>query len=112
MAMRLSFALDPETVDLIDQYANKRAIKREKAVLELIEAGITHVQEGGVIKIEQKRSFEEFKKISEDIDELKETVSGLTTELHAIHHIIQKEKDEEASIIPYQTPRWWDFWIR
>jgi ASC-1-like (ASCH) protein len=110
MVMRLSFTLDPELVDMIDQYAGGRSIKRDKAILELIEAGITHVTEGGSIKIEQCRSFEEFEIIRKTIDELKAEVVEMQGELRRIRHTVEREQDEEAGVVPFQSRKWWKFW--
>jgi ASC-1-like (ASCH) protein len=110
MVMRLSFTLDPELVDMIDQYASGRSIKRDTAILELIEAGITHVKEGGVIKIEQCRSFEEFEIIRKNIDELKTEVSEMQREMRLVRHTVERERDEEAGVIPFQSRKWWKFW--
>jgi hypothetical protein len=110
MGMRLSFSVDPELVDMVDQYAKKRAIKREQAILELIEAGITHIQEGGAIKIEQCRSFEEFGFIRKQLSEIGETVGEMRNELRVIHHAVEKEMDEEAGVIPFQSKKWWQIW--
>ncbi|MDG6257356.1 MAG: type II secretion system protein E [Methanomicrobiaceae archaeon] len=110
MVMRLSFTLDPELVDMIDQYASGRSIKRDKAILELIEAGITHVTEGGSIKIEQCRSFEEFEIIRKNINELKEEFVEMQRELRRIRHTVEREREEEAGVVPFQSKRWWKFW--
>lgn len=110
MVMRLSFSLDPELVDMIDQYAKKRVLKREMAILELIEAGITHIREGGTIKIEQCRTFEEFSQIKKNMEELTAVVSELQKEVHLIHHTIEKEWINESSVVPYQSNKWWKFW--
>ncbi len=108
--MRLSFSLDPELVDMIDQYAKERSVRREKATLELIEAGLTHIQEGGTIKIEQCRSFEEIDEVKSDIKMLVETVTELQKEVRLIHHTIEKEWASESSPVPFQSNRWWKFW--
>ncbi|HDR73451.1 MAG TPA: type II secretion system protein E [Methanoculleus sp.] len=110
MVMRLSFTLDPELVDMIDQYASGRSIKRDKAILELIEAGITHVTEGGSIKIEQCRSFEEFEIIRKNINELKEEFVEMQRELRRIRHTVEREREEEAGVVPFQSKKWWKFW--
>jgi hypothetical protein len=110
MGMRLSFSVDPGLVDMVDQYAKNRAIKREQAILELIEAGITHIQEGGTIKIEQCRSFEEYSIIRKQLSEIGEIVGELRGEIHVIHHEIEKDLNEEARVVPFQSKRWWEFW--
>jgi len=110
MVMRLSFTLDPELVDMIDQYAGGRSIKRDKAILELIEAGITHIREGGSIKIEQCRSFEEFEILRKTIDELKAEIVEMQRELRRIRHTVEREQDEEAGVVPFQSRKWWKFW--
>ncbi len=110
MVMRLSFTLDPELVDMIDQYAGGRSIKRDKAILELIEAGITHIREGGSIKIEQCRSFEEFEILRKTIDELRAEIVEMQRELRSIRHTVERERDEEAGVVPFQSRKWWKFW--
>ena len=110
MVMRISFSVDPELVDMIDQYAKKSSLKREQAILELIEAGITHIQEGGAIKIEQCRSFEEFGIIRRQLDTLSGRVEEMAGEIHVIHHAVEKDRIEEAGVVPFQTKRWWEFW--
>jgi hypothetical protein len=110
MVMRISFTLDPELVDMIDQYAKTRSLKREKAILELIEAGITHVKEGGVIDIDQCRTFEELDQIINGFEKMDRSIAELKKEVRLMHHTIEKEWNKESSIVPFQTSRWWRFW--
>ena len=110
MAMRLSFTLDPETVELIDQYAKNRSIKREKAVLELLEAGFAYSEKAGEIKIEKKHSFEEYAAIRKDIEEIKARISDLTKEVKLVHHTLEDERNKETAIVPFQTKNWWEIW--
>jgi metal-responsive CopG/Arc/MetJ family transcriptional regulator len=110
MVMRLSFSLDPELVDMIDQYAKERSVRREKAILELIEAGITHIREGGTIKIEQCRSFEEIDEVKGDIKMLIGAVTELQKEIRLIHHTFEKEWATESSPVPFQSNKWWRIW--
>ena len=110
MVMRISFTLDPELVDMIDQYAKTRTLKREKAVLELIEAGITHFKEGGVIDIDRCRTFEELDQIITGMEKMGRSLSELKKEVRLMHHTIEKEWNKESSIVPFQASRWWRFW--
>jgi metal-responsive CopG/Arc/MetJ family transcriptional regulator len=110
MVMRLSFSLDPELVEMIDKYASERVIKRDTAILELIEAGITHINEGGQIKIEQCRSFEDFNILRAQMNDLIGTVEELKKEVHLVHHTVERAKEEEAHTVPFQSKKWWKFW--
>jgi hypothetical protein len=110
MAMRLSFTVDSEVVDMIDTYAKTSSIKRERAILDLIEAGISHLQEGGKLKNEPKRSFEEFSLIRRDVEDIKVLMQDLQNELHLMHHVLEDDHAREAGCIPYQNKRWWEFW--
>jgi hypothetical protein len=110
MVMRISFSVDPELVDMIDQYAKERGIRREKAALELIEAGITHIKEGGTIKIEQCRSFEEFDQIQKNLLEITSVMEELRKEVRLMHHTLEKEWNSESGIVPFQSQKWWRIW--
>ena len=110
MAMRLSFTLDPETVEMIDQYAKNRSIKREKAVLELLETGLAYFEKGGEIKIEKTHSFEEYATIRKELEDIKTLVSDLQKEVKLVHHTIENESNKETGIIPFQTKSWWEIW--
>ncbi|KQC03609.1 MAG: type II secretion system protein E [Methanoculleus sp. SDB] len=110
MAMRLSFTVDSDVIDMIDTYAKTNSIKREKAILDLIEAGITHMQEGGKLKNEPKRSFEEFSLMKRDVEDLKAVLQDMQNELHLMHHILEDDLLREAGGIPFQNRRWWEFW--
>ena len=41
MVMRCSFALDPDLMEQIDQFAREHSLDRNEAILELIEAGLS-----------------------------------------------------------------------
>lgn len=110
MAMRLSFTVDSDVVDMIDTYAKTSSTKREKAILDLIEAGISHMQAGGNLKNEPKRSFEEFSLIKRDIEDLKCLMQDLQNEVHLMHHLLEDDLVREAGAVPYQNRRWWEFW--
>lgn len=109
MAMRLSFTIEPETSDMIDRYAKERGIKREKAVLELIEAGIAHMHEGGEINLEKRRTFEEIDVIKKEILGMSSIISEIKKEVGLIHHIIDNDLRPQLSAVPYQSKKWWDF---
>ncbi|NYT05477.1 MAG: type II secretion system protein E [Methanomicrobiales archaeon] len=110
MAMRLSFTLDSDVVEMIDIYAKKRSVKREKAILELIEAGIAHMEHGGIVDTKPKRSFEEFTQLHRELGEVRERVADLQNEMRLVHHIIENDVVNEARGTPYQAKRWWEIW--
>ena len=103
--MRQSFSVDPDTMERIDKYSKTRGIKREEAILELVEAGINFTEGGGEIKTENKRSYEEFYKIRKDLDNMQKMVQEIKNEMHDIRSIavsnnkqmdnILQEKDEK-----------------
>jgi len=66
MPMRVSFTLDPETMDHIDKFAKEHGIERNRAILEFIENGYEKLTEGGTIKLNQQRAFEEYNTIRKD----------------------------------------------
>ncbi len=109
MTMRCSFSLDDELMDLIDQYAKEHLIDRNKAILELIEIGLAHRDEGEA-SIQKTRNFEEIQAIRHDIDSLKQMVQELKSEIRLMSHIMDTDWRKEARGVPFQTRRWWKFW--
>jgi hypothetical protein len=110
MAMRVSFTLDTETMDLIDKFAKEHGIDRNRDILEFIENGYARLNEGGTIDLNQHRGFEEFRELKAGIEEIKTALQGLTEEMRLIHHTIDIEWGREMRGVPYQTKRWWEFW--
>ncbi|WP_148222215.1 type II secretion system protein E [Methanolacinia petrolearia] len=105
MVMRQSFSVDPDIMERIDKYSKSRGIKREEAILELVEAGINFTEGGGEIKSENKRSYEEFYKIRKDLDNMQKMIQEIKSQMHDIRTIavsnnkqmdnILQEKDEK-----------------
>ena len=103
--MRQSFSVDPDIMERIDKYSKSRGIKREEAILELVEAGISFTEGGGEIKSENKRSYEEFYKIRKDLDNMQKMIQEIKNQMHDIRTIavsnnkqmdnILQEKDEK-----------------
>ncbi len=58
MVMRCSFALDPDLMEQIDQFAREHSLDRNEAILELIEAGLS-CKDAGEAPVRQPRSFED-----------------------------------------------------
>lgn len=110
MPMRVSFTLDPETMDHIDKFAKENGIDRNRAILEAIENGLEKISEGGTINLNHHHSFEEYNEIRKELKEVKEKVNDLTEEVRLIHHIIDVEWGREMRAVPYQSKRWWKFW--
>jgi len=110
MPMRVSFTLDPETMDHIDKFAKEHGIERNRAILEFIENGYEKLTEGGTIKLNQQRAFEEYNTIRKNLQEIKQKMNDLTEEVRLIHHTIDVEWGREMRAVPYQSKRWWEFW--
>ncbi|NYT08166.1 MAG: type II secretion system protein E [Methanomicrobiales archaeon] len=110
MAIRVSFTMDSEMSDLIDKFAKEHGLDRNRAILELIDSGFTHVTGGHPVSLNHKRSFEEYKEILGSISEMKQSLKDLSEEVQLIHHIIDVEWGREMRPVPFQTRRWWEFW--
>lgn len=82
--MRQSFSVDPELMERIDRHSKSRGIKREEAILELVEAGIGFTEGGGEIKIENKRSYEEFYKLHKDLENIQRIMLEMKNEMHKL----------------------------
>ena len=98
--MRQSFSVDPDTMERIDKYSKSRSIKREEAILELVEAGLNFTEGGGEIKSENKRSYEEFYKIRKDLDNMQKMMQELKNQVHDLRTLTesngkQKENNTE-----------------
>jgi metal-responsive CopG/Arc/MetJ family transcriptional regulator len=110
MAIRVSITMDSEMSDLIDRFAKEHGLDRNRAILELIDNGFSHVREGQPVTLNQKRSFEEYREILEKISELKHSMKNLADEVQLVHHIIDVEWSRDMRPVPFQTRRWWEFW--
>jgi predicted transcriptional regulator len=110
MAMRCSFALDPDLMEQIDQFAKDHALDRNEALLELIEAGLANLREGGVLTTRQQRSFEELNQVRREMEEIKGVLAELRNEVRLVHHTIETDWSKEARGVPFQTKHPWEFW--
>jgi predicted transcriptional regulator len=102
MAMRCSFALDPDLMEQIDQFAREHSLDRNEAILELIEAGLS-CKDAGEAPVRQPRSFEEFNRLQQELAELKK-------EVRLVHHTIETDWNRETKGVPFQTKHPWEFW--
>ena len=98
--MRQSFSVDPDIMERIDKYSKIRGIKREAAILELVEAGINFTEGGGEIKIENKRSYEEYYKIRKDLENLQRTMQEMKNQIHDIQIISESNSRHIIEILP------------
>ena len=110
MAIRISFTMDPEMMDLIDKFAKEHGVDRNRAILELIDSGFSHVTGGHPVSLNHKRSFEEYQEILAGLTEMKNSLKNLAEEVQLIHHIVDVEWGREMRPVPFQTKRWWEFW--
>lgn len=110
MAIRVSFTIDSEMMDLIDKFAKEHGLDRNRAILELIDSGFIHVSGGHPVILNQKRSFEEYHEILANLDEMKKSLTNLTEEVQLMHHIVDVEWGREMRPVPFQSKRWWEFW--
>ncbi|MDD1675811.1 MAG: type II secretion system protein E [Methanomicrobiales archaeon] len=81
-------------------------IDRNKAILELIEAGLSHPDKGDMT-IQKTRSFEEIQTIREDIHATKEMITELKSEIRLMSHILDTDWKKEARGVPFQSIGWW-----
>ncbi|MFA7562516.1 MAG: type II secretion system protein E [Methanoculleus sp.] len=109
MAMRCSFALDPDLMEQIDQFARDHAFDRNEAILELIEAGLA-CKEAGTPTARQPRSFEELNRLQQELEGIKEVLTELKNEVRLVHHTIETDWNNEAKGVPFQTKHPWEFW--
>lgn len=110
MAMRCSFALDPDMMEQIDQFARDHAFDRNEAILELIEAGLACRKDGGTAPVRQQRSFEELNHLQRELENVKEVLTELRNEVRLVHHTIETDWNKEAKGVPFQTKHPWEFW--
>jgi metal-responsive CopG/Arc/MetJ family transcriptional regulator len=109
MVMRCSFALDPDLMEQIDQFAREHAFDRNEAILELIEAGLA-CRDTGTAPVRQQRSFEEFNRLQQELEDVKEVLTELRNEVRLVHHTIETDWNKEAKGVPFQTKHPWEFW--
>lgn len=97
--MRQSFSVDPDVMERIDKYSKSRGIKREEAILELVEAGINYTEGGGEIKTENKRSYEEFYKIRKDLDNMQRMMQEIKNQMHDIQTLTESNNKQIENIL-------------
>lgn len=111
MVMRCSFKIDPELMDMIDDYVREHHIDRNAGIQKLIETGFANIDSGAELFEKHKRkTYEEIEDILADIHEIKETLSDLRNEVRLIHHIIDTDWTKEAEGVPYQGKKTWEVW--
>jgi len=110
MAIRISFTIDPEMMDLIDKFAKEHGIDRNHAILDLIESGFSHIGGDHPTALNQRWAFEEYQELKATMDKMRESLENLAGEVQLIHHIIDVEWGREMRPVPYQSRRWWEFW--
>jgi predicted nuclease with TOPRIM domain len=104
--MRCSFTLDDDLMNLIDQYAKEHLVERNKALLELIETGLSN-SEINDVAVRKTRSFEEILTIRGEIQELKKMVTELKNEIRLMSHVLDTDWKKEARGVPFQSKGWW-----
>lgn len=109
MVMRCSFALDPDLMEQIDQFARDHAFDRNEAILELIEAGLAS-REAGTATVRQPRTFEELNRLQQELEDVKAILTELRNEVRLVHHTIETDWNNEAKGVPFQTKHPWEFW--
>ena len=110
MVMRCSFTLDSDLLDQIDQFDRDNAVDRNTAILELIEAGLTCQKDGRVPPVRQRRSFEELNQIRQGVEDVREILTELRSEVRLVHHTIETDWIKGANGVPFQTKHPWEFW--
>ena len=109
--MRFSFKIDPELMDMIDDYAHENHIDRNAAIQKLVETGFSNTDVGAeLLEKHRSRTYEEIEEILADIRSIKETMSDLRDEVRLIHHIIDTDWTKEAEGVPYQGKKTWEVW--
>ncbi|MFA5294182.1 MAG: type II secretion system protein E [Methanoregulaceae archaeon] len=110
MAVRISLTTDNEMMELVDRYAKEHGVDRNRALLELIEGGLSRSDGGQPVNLNHKRAFEEYRDIKQAVDGMQLSLEELSKEVKLIHHIIDVEWGLEMRPVPYQSRRWWEFW--
>lgn len=109
MAMRVSITIDPETMDLIDKFGKEHGLDRNRAILECIEAGYTHLTRESAVTPNQQRAYEEYHALTLSMGEIRTALANLVEEVRLIHHTVEQDW-KEMRTVPYQSRRWWEFW--
>lgn len=110
MGIRISITIDTEMINLVDKFAKEHGVERNRALLLLIEGGLTHTADGQPVNLNQKHAFEEYRDIKVAVDGMQESLQDLADEVKLIHHIIDVEWGPEVRPVPFQSRRWWEFW--
>ncbi|HJJ48419.1 MAG TPA: type II secretion system protein E [Methanocorpusculum sp.] len=95
MAVRLSFTLDPELSERIDEFAKSQDFDRNEAVLRLLEAGLLKAEEEGFVSPPISRDFREAERMQKNIDNLMRTVDELKKEIRVMHHMVDLQNKTE-----------------
>ncbi len=96
MVLRLSFTLDPELAERIDQFTKKQELDRNEAVLRLIEAGLFQAEQKGEIPPAPQRSFKELARMQKNVDVLLHSIDELKKEVRTMHHVLDLQKNPET----------------
>ncbi len=83
-------------------------IDRNKAILELIEAGLSNPEKGDST-VQKTRSFEEIQTIREEIQATRGMLTELKSEIRLMSHILDTDWKKEAHGVPFQNIGWWRF---
>ena len=110
MVMRCSFTLDSDMLEQIDQFARDNAVDRNTAILELIEAGLVCRKDGSTLPVRQQRSFEELNQLRRGLDDVREILTELRSEVRLVHHTIETDWIKGTKGVPFQTKHPWEFW--
>ncbi len=110
MVMRCSFTLDSDMLEQIDQCARDNAIDRNAAILELIEAGLACRKDGSTLPVRQQRSFEELNQLRRGLEDVREVLTELRSEVRLVHHTVETDWIKGTKGVPFQTKHPWEFW--
>ncbi len=108
--MRLSFTVDADAMELIDEFAKEHGLERNRAILELIENGYARLQGAELTTLNQKRAFEEYEKLNTAILELQSSLEALREEVRLVRHLLNRETGTRIRAYPYRGKKWWEFW--
>lgn len=110
MALRLSFTLDPELSERIDQFAKKQEFDRNEAVLRLIESGLFQAEQKGEIPPASQRNFKEIARMQKNVDALLSNIDELKKEVRTVHHLLDLQHSQrvDEKHLPKPAKKWWD----
>jgi hypothetical protein len=108
--MRLSFTIDADAMELIDEFAKEHGLERNRAILELLENGYARLQGAELATLNQKRTFEEYEKLNQAILELRSSLEALREEVRLIRHLLNRETGIRTRAYPYRGRKWWELW--